>query len=228
ISFKIPGGRTFAILGGTGSGKSTLMHLLNRLYEIPEGQGRITIGGVDIAKMRASSLREGVGMVLQEPFLFSRTVGENIAIALPGQDMDAVRAASQDASLSETIEGFAKGYDTVVGERGVTLSGGQKQRAAIARTLIRNSPILVFDDSLSAVDTKTDAKIRAALSRRMGTATLILISHRVTTLMAADQILVLDGGRAAELGSHEELLARGGIYRRVWDLQMQEEEVQHG
>ncbi|MDR2514046.1 MAG: ABC transporter ATP-binding protein/permease [Christensenellaceae bacterium] len=227
VSFTIPAGSTFAILGGTGSGKSTLMHLLNRLYELPEGGGRITIDGIDIAGMKAAALRDQIGMVLQEPFLFSRTIGENIALSLQQPDEKALRAAAADASLEETIAEFPLGFSTVVGERGVTLSGGQRQRAAIARALIKDCPVLVFDDSLSAVDTKTDARIRAALARHRGKATLILISHRVTTLMAADQILVLDGGRVAELGSHEELLARGGIYRSVWDLQMQGGEREH-
>ncbi|MBE6935707.1 MAG: ABC transporter ATP-binding protein [Ruminococcaceae bacterium] len=220
VSFQIPGGSTFAVLGGTGSGKSTLMHLLNRLYEVNPGQGRITIGGVDIADLKMADLRENIGMVLQEPFLFSRSIHDNIAIARKDATLDDVREAAQDACLDESVSEFSMGYDTMVGERGVTLSGGQKQRAAIARMLIKKTPIMVFDDSLSAVDTETDAKIREALSAHMSGATVILIAHRVTTLMSADQILVMDDGRVAELGTHEELMAKNGIYRHVYDIQM--------
>ena len=220
VSFRIPGGSTFAILGGTGSGKSTVMHLLNRLYDIPQGCGHISIGGVDIADMKADELREGIGMVLQEPFLFSRTIRENIAIAREDASLDDVRAAAADACLDDSVNEFAAGYDTMVGERGVTLSGGQKQRAAIARMLVKKTPIMVFDDSLSAVDTETDAKIREALARHMSGATVILIAHRVTTLMSADCILVMDDGRVAEIGTHEELMKKNGIYRHVYDIQM--------
>ena len=220
VSFTIPGGSTFAILGGTGSGKTTLVHLLNRLYDLPEEGGHISIGGVDVADMKAAELREGIGMVLQEPFLFSRTIGENIAIARPDAGMEDIRAASRDACLDDSVTEFSLGYDTMVGERGVTLSGGQKQRAAIARMLVKKTPIMVFDDSLSAVDTETDAKIREALSHHMSGATVILIAHRVTTLMGADQILVMDEGRIAEQGTHEELMAKNGIYRHVYDIQM--------
>lgn len=220
VSFTIPAGSTFAILGGIGSGKSTLMHLLNRLYELGPDGGSITISGVDIADMPMAELRSGIGMVLQEPFLFSRTVGENIGIARQGASLEEIREAAASACLDDSIEEFALKYDTVVGERGVTLSGGQKQRVAIARMLIQKTPIMVFDDSLSAVDTETDAKIRAALKKHMAGSTVILISHRVTTLMGADTILVLDEGKIAEIGTHEQLMAKHGIYRSVYDLQM--------
>ena len=221
ISFKIPQGTTFGILGGTGSGKSTLMHLLNRLYDLPKENGRITIGGVDIADMKGSWVRSHIGMVLQESFLFSRTIAENIGITRRGMSLSDIRWAASIACVDEAISEFSKGYDTVVGERGVTLSGGQKQRTAIARMLTQRTPIMVFDDSLSAVDSETDAKIRQALKRNLGDSTVILISHRVTTLMQAECILVLDKGRVAELGSHEELLKKkDGIYRRIYDMQM--------
>lgn len=227
VSFTIPAGSTFAILGSTGSGKSTLMHLLNRLYDLPAENGRITIGGVDVADMKAAWLREHVGMVLQEPFLFSRTIGENIGITRRDMTLSDIRQAAEIACIADTVDELTKGYDTIVGERGVTLSGGQKQRTAIARMLTQKTPIMVFDDSLSAVDAQTDLLIRTRLKERMKDATVILISHRVTTLMQADQILVLDKGRAVQLGSHEELVQQEGIYKQIYELQMsrQEEEV---
>ena len=224
VTFTIPAGSTFAILGGTGSGKTTLMHLLNRLYDLEPGCGRITIGGVDISRIGRGYLRKNVAIVLQEPFLFSRTIRENIGITAQERDRDAmleyVRAAARSACVDEAIEGFAQGYETVVGERGVTLSGGQKQRVAIARMLMQQAPVMIFDDSLSAVDAETDAKIRQQLKEKMGSATTILISHRITTLMQADRILVLDNGRVADLGTHEELIARPGIYRDIYEIQM--------
>ena len=224
VSFTLPAGKTLGILGGTGSGKSTLMLLLDKLYPLRGGCGRITIGGVDLRDIDTRYLREHIGMVLQEPYLFSRTIAENIGITQPVLDLDAVREAAKAACLDETVTGFAKGYDTFVGERGVTLSGGQKQRAAIARTLTQHTPILIFDDSLSAVDTETDAKIRAALEARFGSATILLISHRITTLSKADLILVLDKGRIVEQGSHEQLKHAGGIYEQICSIQSGTEE----
>ena len=220
VSFQIPKGTTFGILGSTGSGKSTLMHLLNRLYDLPEGQGKITIGGVDIRDMKGEWVRQNIGMVLQEPFLFSRTIGENIGITREQASLPDIRQAAAIACVDRAITDFAKGYDTLVGERGVTLSGGQKQRTAIARMLMQRTPIMVFDDSLSAVDAETDLKIRQALKSKLEEATVILIAHRVTTLMQADCILVLDKGTVAEMGSHKELMERHGIYRKVYDMQM--------
>lgn len=220
ISFRIPQGTTFGILGGTGSGKSTLMYLMNRLYELPKENGRITIGGVDIADMKGSWVRSHIGMVLQESFLFSRTIAENIGITRRDMSLDDIRWAASIACVDGAVSEFTRGYDTIVGERGVTLSGGQKQRTAIARMLTQRTPIMVFDDSLSAVDAQTDAKIRQALKKNLGGATVILISHRVTTLMQAECIMVLDKGRIAELGSHEELMEKDGIYRRIYDMQM--------
>jgi len=219
VTFRIEQGTTVGILGGTGSGKSTLLYLLDRLYDLPEDCGRITIGGTDIRDIKASWLRENIGMVLQEPFLFSRSLAENIRIARPAADLKQIRAAAKTASLDDTITGFTDGYETFVGERGVTLSGGQKQRTAIAQMLIRKSPIMVFDDSLSAVDAETDAKIRHGLQENTAYATVILIAHRITTLMQADHIIVLDHGRIVEQGSHQELMEKGGIYRRIFDLQ---------
>ena len=224
VSFTIPAGKTFAILGATGSGKSTLMHLLDRLYDLPADSGAITIGGVDLARISRPWLRRNIGIVLQEPFLFSRSIRENIAAARPGATLEEVRGRAQTAHVDGAILEFADGYDTIVGERGVTLSGGQKQRVAIARTLMLDAPILIFDDSLSAVDAETDAQIRASLRQAKGTATVILISHRITTLMQADCILVLQDGKVAEIGSHEELMEKGGLYREIYDLQMSGED----
>ena len=225
IHFTIEAGTTVGILGGTGSGKSTLVHLLDKLYLLEDGQGRITIGGKDIRKIKTQHLRRNIGIVLQEPYLFSRTIGENIGIASPVLDIEAVRAAAAAAALDETITSFSSGYDTMVGERGVTLSGGQKQRAAIARMLTQDVPIMIFDDSLSAVDTQTDAKIRQAISKRFGKASVILISHRITTLSAADKIIVLDKGRIAEEGTHEQLKQSGGIYQKIYETQSGSKEV---
>ena len=219
VTFTIPAGTTLGILGGTGSGKSTLMYLLDRLYPLPEGSGRITIGGTDIAKIRLDHLRSSIGIVLQEPYLFSRTLRENLGIASEQLPDDELAAAVQAACLQETVDSFSKGYDTFVGERGVTLSGGQKQRAAIARMLTRPAPIMIFDDSLSAVDTETDARIRAELEKRFGSATIILISHRITTLSKADRVLVMDRGRVAQLGTPEELSAQPGLYQQIEQIQ---------
>ena len=225
IHFTMKAGTTLGILGGTGSGKSTLMLLLDKLYPLDAGCGRITIGGTDIRKIRTAHLRRSIGMVLQEPYLFSRTIAENIGIASPEADMQAIRSAAAAAALDEAITSFTAGYDTMVGERGVTLSGGQKQRAAIARMLVNDTPIMIFDDSLSAVDTETDAKIRRAIAERFGKASVILISHRITTLSAADKILVLDRGRIAEEGTHETLKSAGGIYQQIYEAQSGIQEV---
>ena len=225
IHFTMKAGTTLGILGGTGSGKSTLMLLLDKLYPLEEGCGRITIGGTDIRQIRTAHLRRNIGMVLQEPYLFSRTIAENIGIASPELDMEAIRAAAQAAALDESITSFTAGYDTMVGERGVTLSGGQKQRAAIARMLVNDTPIMIFDDSLSAVDTQTDAKIRKSIQRRFGKASVILISHRITTLSAAEKIIVLDGGRIVEEGTHDELKTAGGIYQKIYEAQSGIQEV---
>lgn len=218
ISFEVKAGETLGILGGTGSGKSTIVQLLTRLYETD--QGSITIGGRDIKKLPLSWLRTHVGMVLQEPFLYSRTLRENIGASRPEASCEEIRRAAATACIDEAIMGFADGYETLVGERGVTLSGGQRQRTAIARMLLSKPPVMVFDDSLSAVDSRTDAMIRHNLKEQMKDSAVILISHRITTLMGADEILVLDHGQVAERGSHRELIRRNGIYRKIYEIQM--------
>ncbi len=223
INMTIPQGKTIGILGGTGSGKSTLMYLLDRLYSLKEGEGRITVNGVDLSRIQLESVRNNIGIVLQEPYLFSRSLSENIKIARQTSSMDDILKASRIASLDDAVKHFDEGYDTYVGERGVTLSGGQKQRTAIAQMLIRKPPIMIFDDSLSAVDAETDAKIRAALKEHTGDSTVILIAHRITTLMAADEIYVLDEGKITEHGTHDSLLEQNGIYRKIYDLQMSQE-----
>ena len=216
VSFKIPAGTSFGILGGTGSGKSSLLLMLCRLYA--PSSGRVTVGGEDIASMPAQWVRDHVGVVLQEPFLFSRSIEENIGIC--GADDETIRRAAKTACIHDDIEQFTQGYETMVGERGVTLSGGQKQRVAIARMLTKKTPVMVFDDSLSAVDTQTDEKIRGALSRDLKDATTIIISHRITTLMDCDNILVLEHGKVLQLGTPQELLAQDGLFRQIYEMQM--------
>ncbi len=220
ISFTVKQGMTVGILGATGSGKSTLMYLLDRLYDLDEG--KITIGGVDIARIKASYLRQNIGFVLQEPFLFSKTILENIAITKEGSKDELLahsRKASKTASVDDSIESFKEGYDTIVGERGVTLSGGQKQRVAIARMLMQKAKIMIFDDSLSAVDTETDLAIRQALKTDTKNATVFLISHRITTIMDADYVIVLDDGKILQQGTPAELSKIEGTYKTIFDMQ---------
>lgn len=217
LSFTVPRGRTVAILGASGSGKSTILALLSRFYEPDSGQ--ITIDGVNIKDINLHTLRKNVGIVMQEPFLFGKTIRENISITDPHPDMDKVVKSAQIARVHNTIESFEKGYDTVVGEKGVTLSGGQKQRVAIARTLYSGAKILCFDDSLSAVDSLTDANIRKELHKRVLGITTIIISQRVNTLMEADKILVLDEGKIVAQGTHKELVNQPGIYSEIVKIQ---------
>ena len=222
VSFTVKGGTTLGVLGETGSGKSTIALLLSRLYD--PGEGTITIGGVNVQDMEQSELRRSVGVVLQEPFLFSRTVAQNIAITRENVSQAEIEQAAKEACLHESIEGFQSGYETVVGERGVTLSGGQKQRTAIARTLLEHAPIMVFDDALSAVDAKTDEAIRGRLREAAGGSTMILIAHRVATLMQADQIIVLKDGQIIERGTPQELLEQNGVFAHTARMQSAEGE----
>ena len=217
VSFTIPAGKTAAVLGGTGSGKSTMMYLLQRLYT--PTSGKITIGGVDIQQIDRKYLRAHVGLILQEPFLYSKSIWENVGITAPEQEAERIEHAADIASASGFIAKADKGWETVVGERGVTLSGGQKQRIAIARTLLKDNNILIFDDSLSAVDTETDAQIRAALRHEQKDVTTLIISHRVTTLSQADLILVLENGQITQQGTHAELCSQPGLYQRINSIQ---------
>lgn len=225
VSFKIPAGTTLGILGGTGSGKSTLMMLLDKLYLLDKDSGAIYLGNKNINDIDTHYLRSNIGFVLQEAFLFSRSIYDNIRITNSDLSLDEVRSASRIASLDDAVMSFSKGYDTYVGERGVTLSGGQKQRVSIARMLTQNTPIMIFDDSFSAIDTETDAKIRAALENKFGTATIIIISHRITTLAKTDNIIVLEHGNLIEEGRHEQLIHGGGLYQKIYEIQSGIEEA---
>ena len=218
ISFHIKSGETVGFLGGTGSGKSTIMHMLLRLYDYQSGT--ISIGGTEVKGISKKYLRSKIGMVLQEPFLYSKSINDNLKMAKENvRDEDIVKA-TKTANVHHVIENFEDKYETVVGEKGVTLSGGQRQRVAIARTIIKNSDILIFDDSLSAVDTKTDAHIREALKERAEGITTIIIAQRLTTLKEADRIFVIENGKISDSGTHEELIAREGFYKRIWEIQI--------
>ena len=217
ISFDVKVGETIAILGPTGSGKSSLVHLLPRLYDY--NMGSIKIDGIELKDIDKKWIRKNVGLVLQEPFLFAKTVKDNIKIANSKIEDRKVYEAAEIASIHEDILSFDKGYDTPVGERGVSLSGGQKQRIAIARTIINECPIVVFDDSLSAVDTETDVAIREALNNRKNKSTTFIISHRISTVKEADKIIVLDKGRIVQKGTHESLIKEEGLYKRVYNIQ---------
>ena len=218
VNLDVKAGEYMALVGPSGVGKTTLCSLIPRFYEVTGGN--IKIDGMDIRKIKLDDLRNNIGIVQQDVYLFAGTIMENIRYGNPdATDEDVIRAARR-ANAHEFIMSFPDGYDTLVGERGVTLSGGQKQRIAIARMLLRKAPIMVFDDSLSAVDSQTDYRIRCALKEHMREATVILISHRVTSLMGADEILVLNQGKIEERGTHGELIRRNGIYRRIYEIQM--------
>ncbi|MDE5868035.1 MAG: ABC transporter ATP-binding protein/permease [Anaeroplasmataceae bacterium] len=217
VSFKINAGQTVAIVGKTGSGKSTICNLLTRMFEIDGGE--ILIDGVLIQEIEKKYLRQNIKMVLQDPFLFSKTVYENIAISDSSLSEEQIYEAARLASVHQEILKFDQGYKTIVGEKGTTLSGGQKQRVAIARMLVHESNVIIFDDSLSALDTKTDLMIRTALKNKSKKQTMIIITHRSTTAKEADLILVLDQGHIAQMGKHEELVSQEGLYKDLWGIQ---------
>ncbi len=222
LSFEILPGETVAFIGRTGSGKSTLMNMLMRMYEYHDGH--IYVDGVELRDIEKNYLRAHLGVVLQEPFLFSKTVYDNIAIANRKADRSKILMAAQAASLEKDIKTFHQGYDTVVGEKGTTLSGGQKQRVAIARVLVSEKPILIFDDALSAVDTQTDLMIREALSNMNDQTTTLIITHRMTTAKEADKIIVIEDGVVQAVGNHQTLSKQKGLYQDLWNIQGKLEE----
>ena len=231
MSFTVPKGETIAIMGKTGSGKSTFAKLLIRLLDYQ--QGEILIDGNPLTDYDKKYLRSQVGVILQEPFLFSASLEKNIGITLPELSTDKIKRAADVASIAKDISTFSQGYDTMVGERGVTLSGGQKQRVAIARTLVTPKPIMVFDDSLSALDTETDLAIRRALKDESKNTTVFIITHRITTAMEADRIMILEDGKIAQFGPHAELINQPGLYQTLYQIQtgleaQTKQEVAHG
>lgn len=226
ITFTVQPGQTVALLGGTGSGKSSLVNLLGRFYAFDHG--RILLDGVDLNRYSRAYLRQQTGIVQQEPFLFSRTIRDNITYGVTREVSDEeVYAAARAAAVHDVITSFPEGYSTLVGERGVTLSGGQKQRVALARTILKNPSILILDDATSSVDTETESQIREALQKLMHNRTTFIIAHRIQSVMGADLILVLDHGRIVQRGTHRELLQADGIYRQTYDMQARiEDELQ--
>ncbi len=222
ITFTAEAGQTIALMGPTGSGKSTITNLIPRFYDPTEG--RVLIDGIDIRQLKLKNLRQEIGIVLQDPFLFGSTIAENIAYGRPDATQETIVAAAKAARAHDFILEFPNGYDTLVGERGVTLSGGQKQRIAIARALLCDPTILILDDSTSSVDTETEHLIQQALAVLMEGRTTFIIAQRLLTLKNADMILVLDKGRIVERGKHEALLANKGLYRQIYDLQLKDQE----
>ncbi len=226
VSFRVTPGSTLALLGPSGSGKSTIVNLLLRLYD--PGRGVIEMDGRNIATLDRKEVRRQISVVMQEPFLYLKTIRENLAVGRPAATHEEIAEASVTASVHETILQFEHGYETLVGERGITLSGGQRQRVALARALLKEPVILILDDALSAVDTETESFILEALQSRRGRHTTIVIAHRLSTLMHADEILVFDRGRIIQRGTHNDLKEEPGLYRRIWKIQnAHEEQLRH-
>jgi len=222
VDFEIPAGRTVAVVGPSGAGKSTLSRLLFRFYDVG-ATGRITIGGQDIRRVTQQSLRRAIGIVPQDTVLFNDTIAYNIAYGRPGATQAEVEQAARAARIHDFIAATPRGYDTVVGERGLKLSGGEKQRVAIARTLLKNPPILIFDEATSALDSANERAIQAELRQVAQGRTTLVIAHRLSTVVHAHEILVMEAGRIAERGSHAQLLAAGGRYASMWALQQNAE-----
>ena len=222
VSFSVSPGKRIALIGGTGSGKSTITSLIPRFYDV--SNGAVLVDGVDVRQLPLEVLRREIGMVLQDTFLFSDTIGENIAYGRPEATEEAIIAAAKAARIHDYIASLPDGYDTVVGERGVSLSGGQKQRVAIARALVMNPKILILDDATSSVDTETEFEIQQALQTAMQGRTTFVIAHRLLSLKNADEILVLDRGKIVERGTHRTLLSYEGAYARIYELQLKDQE----
>jgi ATP-binding cassette subfamily B protein len=221
VDFSVPAGTTCAVVGPTGSGKSTLARLLFRFYEAQGG--RVLIDGQDVREVTQASLRAAIGIVPQDTVLFNDTIEYNIAYGRPGASKEEIVAAARAAQLHEFVSRLPDGYDTMVGERGLKLSGGEKQRVAIARTLLKNPVILVFDEATSALDSGTERVIQAELEEIATGRTTLVVAHRLSTIVNADQIVVLEAGRVVERGTHTELLAAGGAYARLWAMQARHE-----
>jgi len=215
IDLEIPAGRTVALIGHTGSGKTTLTSLVPRFYDVDAG--RVTVDGVDVRDVELTSLRRAIGVISQDPFLFSATVRENIAFGRGELPDEAIEQVARAAQAHEFVERLPQGYDTVIGERGITLSGGQRQRVAIARALAVDPRILILDDATASVDATTEARIRAGLRTAMHERTTLIIAHRLSTIALADEIVVLDDGAVAARGTHEELLETSPVYREIYE-----------
>ncbi|HET9652193.1 MAG TPA: ATP-binding cassette domain-containing protein, partial [Usitatibacter sp.] len=224
VDFDVPAGHTVAVVGGSGSGKSTLARLLLRFYDVSGGS--ITVNGQDVRDIAPRSLREAIGVVPQDTSLFNETIAYNIAYGRVGASQDEIVAAARAANIHAFIESLPEGYDTLVGERGLKLSGGEKQRIAIARAILKNPPILIFDEATSALDTRSERAIQEELQKLSKSRTTLVIAHRLSTVVDANEILVLEHGRIVERGRHDELLAQGGFYAQMWSLQQQERELQ--